>query len=586
MKNSPSNNTYLLILIFCIIGFITFFRISSFEIQSWDEGLYAFRSLACIEHGALWDQTSFSLGHLYSSTPPPFIVWMTALSFSIFGVNEFAVRIFPAMSSVITLFVFFRIIANNRPFKQAAFATLILSSSLAWNFYSRQAMTEIPLMMLVIINLYSLIHIAKLNDSCSNSNKCKCLVFFIIYILSFVFAMLTKYAVSFLPFLFILAVLKDLKQNKQLTPIICSAVLSIAITMPWYTYMAFKYGKPFYSSLILQHVYSSVEGNSRQLGIFYYLNQMIVSNPFVILLIAVPIIRLTKFIILLNHRFKLFTSQLITKTYNYFINTDLLEKLFLFWLIIGFSIFSISITKLPHYTVFLLLPASYFISKFIRIDIKISGNIKTALFSLLILTFVWSFSQSIRTDFKLFFQFKTFPLSIIISMIFIISVILIIRLANDKIKERINMAIHQYGYLILIAFMFARTFSENEIKGSSMLTGAKTIVGTLKANHLNSFVYLYHSNNPQDSLVPQLIWYLHNSEPKYSINLIPLQISPNTIDSSDYHKLLNLSDYVVVYQKPVNDSLILPISNNLLKSHDLIENQSSYYLYFPKRNNN
>ena len=107
MKLTNSQHRDLAILIFSIL--LVFISLGAMEIQPWDEALYAIRAKSIIDFGAFWDQTRYTIGGLYSSTYPPMSVWIMALSMKIFGETGFAIRLFPALSSGVSLILMYKI---------------------------------------------------------------------------------------------------------------------------------------------------------------------------------------------------------------------------------------------------------------------------------------------------------------------------------------------------------------------------------------------------------------------------------------------------------------------------------------------
>ena len=79
------------------VALMRFVNLGFLDLQAWDEALYAVRAETIAQFGAILDQTPFSIGGLYSSLHPPLYVWLTSVSFLLFGVTEFAARFFSAI---------------------------------------------------------------------------------------------------------------------------------------------------------------------------------------------------------------------------------------------------------------------------------------------------------------------------------------------------------------------------------------------------------------------------------------------------------------------------------------------------------
>lgn len=534
------------ICIFCIIAFLTFFRIASFDIQPWDEGLYAYRALAGLEHSTVFDQTQYSLAGLYSSTPPPLSVWMMSISYKIFGINEFAVRLMPAICSLIAIILLYKIICLYNKKNTAGISVLMAGLSLVWNYYSRQAMTEIPVITFILFNLFSLLKILVFS-----SGHNKRILYYILYILSFAAALLTKYAVSFLPIVFVIAAFNSLKTKQQLKNIIISVVVAVAIAAPWYIYMSIYHGFTFSSSLILKHVYSAVEGNSKN-SYFYYINQLLISNPFFIICFVSPFI----FIFTNSKNSKLCHYRI---DFNYIKNKisalSLLDRIFLIWLIASLGIFSISITKLPHYTTYITVPAAYFTAKFLLYLYK---NYKSSVCLIILLvaaTFIWALSESIRNSAKTLSPHYSILTFIALFITLLLSIFLIIFI-NYKFRTKfseISDTLYQYSFFIFAVILFFNTLSNNSLYFRNIHNGGRQLALYYKNQEIDKLthnpVFLFHSLNPQDSTAPQLKWYLHINKCNTKFTHIMLDPNhPTLIDNSTFSILKN--SRIIIYQSP------------------------------------
>lgn len=81
------------------VGLLRFLNLGFEDLQAWDEALYAVRAEGILRFGGFLDQTQFSIGGLYSSLHPPLYVWLTSVSFFLFGVTEFAAASSPLSSA-------------------------------------------------------------------------------------------------------------------------------------------------------------------------------------------------------------------------------------------------------------------------------------------------------------------------------------------------------------------------------------------------------------------------------------------------------------------------------------------------------
>ena len=134
MKHFYLNNTikfYLMSALLLTLSYFAIFQdLGSVHIQMWDEATYANNSIDMLMNDNWITVMHENEPDLYN-TKPPLIIWLQALSMSIFGINEFSVRFPSAMFgllTVISIFVFsLKVLKNN--FIGLSSAIILLSSS-------------------------------------------------------------------------------------------------------------------------------------------------------------------------------------------------------------------------------------------------------------------------------------------------------------------------------------------------------------------------------------------------------------------------------------------------------------------------
>ena len=70
---------------------IFFYHLGNFPLFNPDEGLYAEPAREMLDTG---DYITTTLNYVVRFTKPPLIIWAMALAYKLFGINEFAARIF------------------------------------------------------------------------------------------------------------------------------------------------------------------------------------------------------------------------------------------------------------------------------------------------------------------------------------------------------------------------------------------------------------------------------------------------------------------------------------------------------------
>jgi len=255
---------------------------------------------------------------------PILIYWFQAASVSIFGLNEFALRVPSITSSFIWLSAIY--LFTNKYFNEkiALFTSIIFLSSLQINIIAKAATADALLNMFIVLSMFSFYTYFK-------TKKIYYLYFSFIFI---GFGVLTKGPVAILIPLVATLIFSLIK--KELLFWIKSVfnlkgiLIFLIIAIPWYILEYLEQGQLFIDGFFLKHnisrFNSTFEGHS---GSYFYFIPILIFGllPFSSLVI-----------------------KTLTKIKTFFSN-DL--NLFLFlWFIFVFIFFSFSNTKLPHYIVY------------------------------------------------------------------------------------------------------------------------------------------------------------------------------------------------------------------------------------------
>lgn len=132
VKQKLVRKTSLLLLI--IVSFFAFFRLGDHPIQDWDEARHGINAIEMLQNGD-WVNLHFKGRPDNWNVKPPLAIWAIAGSYSIFGVNDWALRIPSALSIILAFFFLYKIIRLYRS-EQFAFSTcLILVSIKGWIGY-------------------------------------------------------------------------------------------------------------------------------------------------------------------------------------------------------------------------------------------------------------------------------------------------------------------------------------------------------------------------------------------------------------------------------------------------------------------
>lgn len=571
-----------LIVIYTLLTFILTIRIGSGEIQPWDEGLYANRARVVINEGLIFDQTEYSIGGLYSSTYPPLTVWMMSLSFLVWGQNAVGVRFFSVICSAFSLIIFYHLL--KKYFKKeniVIYGLIFLSTNLLWNQFSRQGMTDIPMLTFIMLSF-----LAILNIHSAKTRKEK-YTYALVLTLSFALGLMTKIVVSLIPLLFVLISIIMIKRNRIVQ--ILSIFFGFLLSFPWYYYMINSYGWEFANALFPSHLNSFVENNISWLGIFYYINQLLVSNP----LFLLSFIFIILIIVFSKNTYKNLILSFSSsngenndeETEN---NKNIKKILFfgiLFWFIAGLVVFSLAQTKLAHYTLYFIPPGIFLIM--VLID-NISQFIKSAkalyfiYLALFICTF-WSSSESFRNSFKSL----TTPngIGILFIVVFVILLLIGIILNQDKLKSLVEQ-VDKRIWFVLSVFLIARICFLNMFVPVGYSFGANETAFFLNETNVKNFVYLHHSRSDADKYNPQLGWYTKGwlygwiAEKTY----IPISLSENKYELKIINKINDYPNEIIIYYLPEDKKIAKLVIDEILETRPFIEQYKRYVIFGKKRN--
>jgi len=125
---------------------------NSRAVIDYDEGYYSQAALQMVERG---DWVTPYVNGVRFLEKPPLMYWLTAASFKIFGVNEFALRL-PTALAVIALVCAVMLIARRASGERAAIiAGLCASCSAGTYLFTREALHDIWLVLFITLSMYA-----------------------------------------------------------------------------------------------------------------------------------------------------------------------------------------------------------------------------------------------------------------------------------------------------------------------------------------------------------------------------------------------------------------------------------------------
>ena len=216
--------------LFILLGialFLIVFKLGSLSYLESSEARYAEISREMLTSGDYITPTLIDIKHFHK---PPLTYWITAISFKIFGINNWSGRIFPALCGLGILI--FTYLISKLLFPQSLNVQLwsvgILLTSLLFLVQSRVLTTDINLSFLTLVAIYF-----QWKRKWFNGSEKLIIPTIIILALAFLTKGPIPFIFYFIPyFIYILIFRKWRKIN--ISEIIFSLVLFLVIVIPWF----------------------------------------------------------------------------------------------------------------------------------------------------------------------------------------------------------------------------------------------------------------------------------------------------------------------------------------------------------------
>ncbi|KJJ84389.1 dolichyl-phosphate-mannose-protein mannosyltransferase family protein [Candidatus Omnitrophus magneticus] len=163
-----------LFLTFIFISFIFLFNLGAGSLNAWDEGFYASVARSMIERG---DWINLYFADVSWCDKPPLCMWMTAIFYKLFGVNEFSARFFSAFSGIGACLIAYLLGKKLFSKKIGLISALLLAGTCHFIQFAKAGTLDMPLTFFVSLAVYFFI--------LSEENKRFILCFFIAWALAF-----------------------------------------------------------------------------------------------------------------------------------------------------------------------------------------------------------------------------------------------------------------------------------------------------------------------------------------------------------------------------------------------------------------
>ncbi len=519
------------------------------------------RAVSMLAFDAWWDQVPHAIGGLYSATYPPLLSWMQAFCMKLFGESPFALRLFPAVCGGVSLFLLYGIAKRCVSRELSILSAIVLAGSVAWVDFSRLGMTDVPLVTSWLWALFSLIRIVETKSSSKRVMYAGGLA------AAIAMSLLLKISISAAPLAFSLVAIWYHKSSSVRMWIVLAVLVGVSIASPWYLYMAQTHGEPFTQALFLPHVSQAVE-NSPSLPWWFYVNQLLVSHPFMLM---APLWLL----------FAALGKLRVNSCRQPFVLSSLLM-----WFFGGLVVLSAASTKQVHYTV-LLIPAACILAMQayeLMLD-ELAGTRRTlGVLIALVVVSAWTLMPEMRIAIKSG-EFAS-NILLLLPLAAILAGVVFLFLPRDK-REFITVQSSLWLVYIIPGLMLLNTLNEARVSGVEYNDGADQVGAFLRHADTDEYVYLFHKRNEADEWNPQLAWYSHGWHNGWlpGKSIVPAPLQEHALQMSDVElstiDLVAPEKPIVYYTSNLTPEIRRIVTDGLSSERDVLLETNRYTVFSP-----
>jgi 4-amino-4-deoxy-L-arabinose transferase-like glycosyltransferase len=501
LPNLPSKPAVITGILLLVCG-LRFVNLGFGEIQEWDEALYAVRAKSIVHFGDWLDQTNHAVGGLYSSSHPPLVIWLTAVTYKVLGVNNFTTRMWSAIFGSGLIVLVYLIAKRFWSPTVGLFAGVLLGTIPIFSFYSRQGQLDVPFLFFFTTSIYLWVLFLE------RDNPCWLILSGVVFGLSLASKSLS--GILAIPVIIAVSLLhkpvRFTKRTKIWLAHVLYAFIGVLIVLPWYVYMEWQPHPGLEKGSFVTHVLGSVQEvaaglgtNVKELGLLYFPNQLLVRFPLCALALAYIILIVVRLIRERSDREDIDRSDLLVSS----------------WFLIVFLIYSLLRTKVISYVLPMLVPLSMLTASVID---KLRQNVFGWRISILLVgvagaSLVWSISDEARNSLKSFFSLSLSMISnsstqpsvmgsILLSLT--VAAVLIAVWRSERLRARFSAYVMPVVFAISILLLIRQVTFVNE---SDYVDGAKALSEKVNAVQCDGIIYL-HTPHYTGGMNPQLAYYL------------------------------------------------------------------------------
>lgn len=244
--------------------FLYFYKLGFGSLASWDEAIYATVAKEVVLSG---DWLGLTMNGQLWFDKPPLGIWITALFYKVFGINEFAARLFSSLCGagtvILTYWVGRTLLGRWPGFVGAA----VLLTSSHFIRFSRFGMLDAPLTFFLTLSLYFF---------WLGRERNRYLIFSGIAI---GLAVMTKGFAAFFvfPIIWLYCFLAGEQEVLTRSSYWIGIMVAVAIALPWHLYQSFAHRDQFLSDVVVKHLITrttrAIEGHAG--GYYFYIRTIV-----------------------------------------------------------------------------------------------------------------------------------------------------------------------------------------------------------------------------------------------------------------------------------------------------------------------
>jgi outer membrane protein assembly factor BamB len=270
--------------IFAILAFsiIFFINLGSGSLWAADEQTYSQWAFHMVKNGDYLNPWTFGITNFWIGKPP-FNMWLMSLAYQLFGVNNFALRVWSAVFGTLSLVLVFYL--GKKLFNPYVgfLSAIVLGTFTTFYSFARHAMTDVPFIFFTLASIYFLL----LSESTEKTNRYAALSG-----LFFGLALMTKqFEALLIPLIGLVYLLATTRRISFLFADRFAFFWGVGLLVfsPWLIYMSIIFGSEFWRGFfvfnVLMRMIGPVEGHVG--GYLFYFSNL-VNNESLFWVILLP----------------------------------------------------------------------------------------------------------------------------------------------------------------------------------------------------------------------------------------------------------------------------------------------------------